>query len=54
MPPAAKPNPIRDSYPPITPSLTVQGGVKALEFYGADEARFPRHERFGKFLWCPP
>jgi hypothetical protein len=29
---AAKPNPIPDSYRRVTPSLTVQGGVKVLEF----------------------
>lgn len=41
-----KPDPIPDSYRRVTPCLTVQGGVKALEFYaevfGATErARFP-------------
>jgi PhnB protein len=43
---ATKPNPIPDSYPRVTPSLTVQGGVKALEFYAAvfgatERMRFP-------------
>jgi len=46
MTPAAKPNPIPDSYRRVTPSLTVQGGGKALEFYGAvfgatERLRFP-------------
>jgi PhnB protein len=46
MAPASKPKPIPDTYPRVTPSLIVQGGVKALEFYadvfGATERmRFP-------------
>jgi len=46
MTPAAKPSPIPDSYRRVTPSLTVQGGGKALEFYGAvfgatERMRFP-------------
>jgi len=46
MTPAAKPSPIPDSYRRVTPSLTVQGGGKALEFYGAvfgatERLRFP-------------
>jgi PhnB protein len=32
---SARPNPIPDSYRRITPSLTVQGAARALEFYGA-------------------
>jgi PhnB protein len=35
MTPAAKPSPIPDSYRRVTPSLTVAGAVKALEFYTA-------------------
>jgi PhnB protein len=31
---AAKPDPIPDSYRRVTPSLTVAGAAKALEFYG--------------------
>ena len=43
---AAKPSPIPDSYRRVTPTLTVAGAVKALEFYslvfGATERmRFP-------------
>jgi PhnB protein len=43
---AAKPNPIPDSYPRVTPCLVVQGAAKALDFYaevfGATERmRFP-------------
>jgi PhnB protein len=43
---AAKPNLIPDSYRRVPPSFTVQGGVKALEFYGAvfgatERMRFP-------------
>lgn len=43
---AAKPSPIPDSYRRVTPSLTVAGAVKALEFYGAvfgatERMRFP-------------
>ena len=46
MTPAAKPSPIPDSYHRVTPSLTVAGAVKALEFYGAvfgatERMRFP-------------
>ena len=46
MTPAAKPSPIPDSYRRVTPSLTVAGAVKALEFYGAvfgatERMRFP-------------
>src|SRR5262252_4979738 len=46
MTPAARPSPIPDSYRRVTPSLTVQGGGKALEFYGAvfgasERMRFP-------------
>jgi PhnB protein len=46
MTPAAKPRPIPDSYRRVTPSLTVAGAVKALEFYGAvfgatERMRFP-------------
>jgi PhnB protein len=46
MTPAAKPNPIPDSYRRVTPSLTVAGAAKALEFYGAvfgatERMRFP-------------
>src|SRR5262247_4355385 len=46
MTPTAKPSPIPDSYRRVTPSLTVQGGGKALEFYGAvfgatERLRFP-------------
>jgi PhnB protein len=42
----AKPSPIPDSYPRVTPSLTIQGAAKALEFYGAvfgatERMRFP-------------
>jgi PhnB protein len=42
----AKPSPIPDSYRRVTPSLTVAGAVKALEFYGAvfgatERMRFP-------------
>jgi PhnB protein len=45
MPPT-KPNPIPDSYRRVTPSLVVNGGVKALEFYTAvfdatERIRFP-------------
>ena len=32
---SARPNPIPDSYRRVTPSLTVQGAAKALEFYAA-------------------
>jgi PhnB protein len=44
--PATKPNPIPDTYRRVTPSLVVNGGVKALEFYaevlGAKERiRYP-------------
>ena len=44
--PATKPNPIPDSYRRVTPSLVVNGGIKALEFYtqvlGAKERiRYP-------------
>ncbi|MEU4293394.1 VOC family protein [Kribbella sp. NPDC026596] len=43
---AAKPSPIPDSYRRVTPTLTVAGAVKALEFYGAvfgatERMRFP-------------
>jgi PhnB protein len=43
---AARPSPIPDSYRRVTPSLTVAGAVKALEFYGAvfgatERMRFP-------------
>lgn len=43
---SATPNPIPDRYPRVTPSLVVNGGVRALEFYadvfGATERmRFP-------------
>ena len=43
---AAKPSPIPDSYRQVTPTLTVAGAVKALEFYGAvfgatERMRFP-------------
>ena len=31
----ARPNPIPDSYRRVTPSLTIQGAAKALEFYAA-------------------
>ena len=46
MTPAARPSPIPDSYRRVTPSLTVQAGGKALEFYGAvfgatERMRFP-------------
>lgn len=46
MTPAATPSPIPDSYRRVTPSLTVAGAVKALEFYGAvfgatERMRFP-------------
>jgi PhnB protein len=46
MTPTAKPSPIPDSYRRVTPSLTVAGAVKALEFYGAvfgatERMRFP-------------
>jgi PhnB protein len=46
MTPAAKPDPIPDSYRRVTPSLTVAGAAKALEFYGAvfgatERMRFP-------------
>jgi PhnB protein len=46
MTPAAKPNPIPESYRRVTPCLIVRGGVQALEFYadvfGATERmRFP-------------
>ena len=46
MTPAAKPSPIPDSYRRVTPTLTVAGAVKALEFYGAvfgasERMRFP-------------
>jgi PhnB protein len=46
MTPAAKPSPIPDSYRRVTPSLTVAGAVKALEFYDAvfgatERMRFP-------------
>ena len=46
MTPASRPNPIPDSYRRVTPSLTVQSGAKALEFYGAvfgatERMRFP-------------
>lgn len=46
MTPTSSPNPIPDSYRRVTPSLTVQGGAKALEFYGAvfgatERMRFP-------------
>jgi PhnB protein len=46
MTPVAKPSPIPDSYRRVTPSLTVAGAVKALEFYGAvlgatERMRFP-------------
>jgi uncharacterized glyoxalase superfamily protein PhnB len=46
MTPAAKPSPIPNSYRRVTPSLTVVGAVKALEFYGAvfgatERMRFP-------------
>lgn len=49
MTPAAKPGPIPDSYRRVTPSLTVAGAVKALEFYGAvfgatERMRFPGPE----------
>jgi len=42
----AKPSPIPDSYRRITPSLTVQGAAKALEFYtsvfsASERMRFP-------------
>jgi PhnB protein len=42
----AKPSPIPDSYPRVTPSLIVQGAGKALEFYAAvfgasERMRFP-------------
>ena len=42
----ARPNPIPDSYRRVTPSLTVQGAAKALEFYAAvfgatERMRFP-------------
>jgi PhnB protein len=45
MPPT-KPNPIPDSYRRVTPSLVVNGGVKALEFYAkvfdaTERIRFP-------------
>jgi PhnB protein len=41
-----KPNPIPDMYRRVTPCLTVQGGVKALEFYAdvfqaTERMRFP-------------
>jgi PhnB protein len=43
---AAKPSPVPNSYRRVTPSLTVAGAVKALEFYGAvfgatERMRFP-------------
>jgi PhnB protein len=43
---SAKPSPIPDSYRRVTPTLTVAGAVKALEFYGAvfgatERMRFP-------------
>ena len=46
MTPAATPSPIPDSYRRVTPSLTVAGAVKALEFYSAvfgatERMRFP-------------
>jgi len=46
MTPTSRPNPIPDSYRRVTPSLTVQGGGKALEFYHAvfgatERMRFP-------------
>jgi PhnB protein len=46
MTPVAKPSPIPDSYRRVTPSLTVAGAAKALEFYGAvfgatERMRFP-------------
>src|SRR5215467_15496726 len=46
MTPAARPSPIPDSYRRVTPSLTVQGAAKALEFYAAafgatERMRFP-------------
>jgi PhnB protein len=46
MTPAAKPDPIPDSYRRVTPSLTVAGAATALEFYGAvfgatERMRFP-------------
>jgi PhnB protein len=46
MTPAAKPSPVPDSYRRVTPSLTVAGAVKALEFHGAvfgatERMRFP-------------
>jgi PhnB protein len=42
----AKPKPIPDSYRRVTPSLVVDGGVKALEFYAevfdaTERMRFP-------------
>jgi PhnB protein len=42
----ARPDPIPDSYRRVTPSLTVQGAAKALEFYAAvfgatERMRFP-------------
>jgi PhnB protein len=41
-----RPDPIPDSYRRVTPCLTVQGGAKALEFYGevfqaTERMRFP-------------
>jgi PhnB protein len=46
MAPTTKPKPIPDAYRRVTPCLTVQGGVKAIEFYAAvfgatERMRFP-------------
>src|SRR5688572_17500416 len=43
---SSKPTPIPDNYPRVTPTLVVDGGVKALEFYTAvfdatERMRFP-------------